>query len=339
MPITEKSMRFLLSDALRGYSQKFRLLSDANPYAFELNDRRYSAHASIVHFAARANPDEWRIQVPRNVRALQEERSRAGYKVLFLGFFDEFPTFTGWEAEYLFSMRSNDMGTVYVPQSQAALAEKNLAALDRKPALNLGRQTAKVTLRNEFLGFYVENADACHASRSQDELERAVGRLAEFVEKAGAVGDVSVRVDIGGERRIVTLTRVAFARDPAFRDAVLKAYSGTCCVCGRQLGLVQAAHIIPHSHPDCTQGVVNGLALCVEHHKLYDDALLLPSSGQHFHLNEDRVEHLRNIGQDSGIDAIRALAATQYRVPEHVPSRPRDDYLDRGVRIRLGTDA
>lgn len=61
----------------------------------------------------------------------------------------------------------------------------------------------------------------------------------------------------------------------------LDAYKKTCCVCRRQLGLVQAAHIIPHSEPDSPNTVQNGLAMCIEHHRLYDDSLLLPGPGQH----------------------------------------------------------
>jgi putative restriction endonuclease len=64
-------------------------------------------------------------------------------------------------------------------------------------------------------------------------------------------------------------------RDPAFRDAVLRAWSRRCAVCGYdgRLGNVpfgiEAAHIHSHCYhgPDVVQ---NGLALCSLHHKAFD---------------------------------------------------------------------
>jgi len=64
-------------------------------------------------------------------------------------------------------------------------------------------------------------------------------------------------------------------RDPEFRQRILTAYEYRCAVCGydvrfgnRELGL-EAAHIKWHQAggPDTE---VNGLALCVLHHKLFD---------------------------------------------------------------------
>ena len=64
-------------------------------------------------------------------------------------------------------------------------------------------------------------------------------------------------------------------RDPHFRTNILKAYEYRCAVCGYdvRLGLqpvaLEAAHIKWHQAggPD---RVVNGLALCSLHHKLFD---------------------------------------------------------------------
>ena len=82
--------------------------------------------------------------------------------------------------------------------------------------------------------------------------------------------------DKDGKREKFAFVRTSYPRDPVFKYQVMKAYGHACCVCGRQLGLVQAAHIIPHSIPESPNNVNNGLALCVEHHNLYDDGLLLP---------------------------------------------------------------
>ena len=64
-------------------------------------------------------------------------------------------------------------------------------------------------------------------------------------------------------------------RDSSFRPNILKVYECKCAVCGfdAQLGTspvaLEAAHIKWHTHhgPD---EVINGLALCSLHHKLFD---------------------------------------------------------------------
>lgn len=68
-------------------------------------------------------------------------------------------------------------------------------------------------------------------------------------------------------------------RDPLFRKKVLDAYGERCSVCGLDIRLgdrllgIEAAHIRWHSHggPD---DVVNGLALCLLHHKALDSGAL-----------------------------------------------------------------
>ncbi len=116
----------------------------------------------------------------------------------------------------------------------------------------------------------------------------------------------------------------------------MDAYGQTCCICNRQLGLVQAAHIIPHSEENSPNSVQNGLALCIEHHRLYDDALLLPGPDQQLIFNKERAEYLEQTNQNKGLDGIEALDRQRYQVPEDAELRPRDDYLEQGIAIRLG---
>jgi len=338
--LVEHAGKFLIADALKAYSEDFLLLSSDNPYLFSLNGQTYSAHVSETHFAARDNSDEYRIQIPRSVRDTQRQRAAIGAVPVFLGYLEERGGFfTGWEPAYVFSLRSQDVGSVYVPRSNVLAAAGEFATMDSRRAGNLGRDTSKISFRPDFLGFYLENLLALHGARTQREIISAFDRLASVLESDEFSGTSETEVELGGERKVVRATRTGFARDPKFKFDVLSAYRGACCICELQLGVVQAAHIVPHSHPECVERVTNGLALCVLHHKLYDDALLLLSSGRRLILNNERVEHLQNIGQDSGLPEVRRLAAQQYRVPEHEPSRPDDGFLERGVRIRLGTDA
>lgn len=60
-----------------------------------------------------------------------------------------------------------------------------------------------------------------------------------------------------------------------FRVEVMRAYRGRCAVCVlKEPKLVQAAHILPDTHPDGLAEVSNGLVLCAIHHLAYDRNLL-----------------------------------------------------------------
>ena len=81
-------------------------------------------------------------------------------------------------------------------------------------------------------------------------------------------------------------------RDPSFRPNILKAYKCKCAVCGfdAKLGTspiaLEAAHIKWHTHygPDV---VVNGLALCSLHHKLFDRGAFTLSTEREIQVSGD----------------------------------------------------
>lgn len=87
-----------------------------------------------------------------------------------------------------------------------------------------------------------------------------------------AVGLDLLALDEGGDDREVTSRR---KRDPRFRGMVLAAYEDRCAVCGYDLSLgrralgVEAAHIRWHQAKGPDE-VTNGLALCSQHHKVFD---------------------------------------------------------------------
>lgn len=59
-------------------------------------------------------------------------------------------------------------------------------------------------------------------------------------------------------------------RDARFRRRVVDAYRSQCAMCGLGLGLVVAAHILPATAPGSPDTIANGLALCPNHHALFD---------------------------------------------------------------------
>ena len=324
-----------ICDALGFYSEDFRLVNKKNPIIIWLNGRQYSIHASYVHDSGNTRPNkkEVRIQMSHGLIEKQMNRKGEGNRVAFLGFFPREKVFVGWDPRHVFSLEARTRVSVYARQSQLEVVKTSNVAAHRFEAKLLKEFSLAIALPLDALGVYLENLDQFHRLSSEENLQRAIKETDAFNETGlGKPGEFEVSV--GTRKEKFTYNRTMFPRDPKFRETVLSAYDNTCCICGKQLKLVQAAHIIPHSHPDCLNSVQNGLAMCVEHHILYDKALLLPGPDRQLVFNEERAKYLQQIGQGRGLDDIEELSKQEYYVPEDPREQPRNDYLQRGIKIR-----
>lgn len=335
----EKSLLFhFVRDALGPYSEDFRILTKQNPTKLLLNQKPYSTHVSYVHDSgnARDNEDEVRIQIARSLIETQRERNNDGYQASFVGFFEGGKAFVAWDPRHVFSLQAKTVVSVYARQSQLSSVEANLAAVHSFKAKFLDETSFAIALPANALGIYLENIEHFHRLPSEAAVRSVLASSENALAESGVGFVGEYEATEGDTREKFTYERKAYPRDPRFAKAVLNAYEKTCCICGRQLGLVQAAHIIPHSEPDCPNDVSNGLALCIEHHRLYDDALLLPAPEGKLVYNENRAEYLSETGQGNGLDGIKAIATGGYTLPKAKNLRPSDDFLQRGIDIRLG---
>lgn len=337
MPLDNSLLYNFIKDAISPYSEDFRFLDKRNPIQFNLNGNVYSAHVSYVHDSgnSRVNEDEVRIQIGRNLIEEQRARFEGGARVAFLGFFEGGETFVAWDPRHVFSLQAKTIVSVYARQSQLAGVKENQAAVHEFQAKLLNERSFAIALPSEALGFYLENVEHFHRLPTEASIIRLLGEHSPTFSENGFGTGGDFEVEEGGQREKFTYERKAYPRDPRFQKWVMEAYVQTCCICDRQLGLVQAAHIIPHSEEDSPNNVQNGLALCIEHHRLYDDALLLPAPGQQLFFNRERAEYLVQTNQNKGLDEIEALARRGYQVPAQEELRPRDEYLTRGLEIRL----
>lgn len=332
MALSLRDRRFFLQDALAPYTGDLRINRAANPIQVEMNGRGWAIHTLSVTDSGegRSNEDEQRIQITDRARSVQRALAAGDVQALFIGFFPRGDVFTAWDPEYVLSLRATN-GTVYARLSHHDEALRRGAALYRFTPEYLPRDASTLSFPAEQLGFYLENWVALHQARTADELRRATAAVAGSNARTGGR---SVR--LGGRRRTVSVTRTAYARDPEFTRLVLEAYGHSCCVCARQMQIVEAAHIIPHSFDDSTDEVTNGLALCVEHHRLYDRGILLITSRGKVRLNAARVSQLQRSGHARGLSRLRHLDGKAIHVPEERESRPDARLLGRGAKIRSG---
>jgi putative restriction endonuclease len=85
--------------------------------------------------------------------------------------------------------------------------------------------------------------------------------------------DVEETGDPNNQTRRAYVTRLARQRlhQLAFRQRVLRAYRESCTMCRlHHPELLDAAHILPDSHPEGVPMTSNGLALCKLHHAAFD---------------------------------------------------------------------
>lgn len=96
---------------------------------------------------------------------------------------------------------------------------------------------------------------------------------------AAASGLLDDQDDESVERARVAVTRLV--RRAAFGKEVCDAYGNRCAMCDIGLGLLEGAHIYPATAPGSSDKIWNGLALCRNHHRLFDRHRIWVSSDDH----------------------------------------------------------
>jgi putative restriction endonuclease len=122
-------------------------------------------------------------------------------------------------------------------------------------------------------------------------------------------------------------------RDISFQSRVLTAYSFKCAICGIQLKLVDAAHIIP-VHENGTDETSNGLALCTLHHRAYDKSLITVWDDYSVKTNESKINDLIMNHLNAGLENFRSNLKLIIHIPPALQDRPHKTYIRRSNKIR-----
>lgn len=107
---------------------------------------------------------------------------------------------------------------------------------------------------------------------------------------------------------------------PIFRARVLQAYESACAMCHlRHRSLLDAAHILPDSHPRGLPVVPNGLALCKIHHAAYDQNILGVRPDLAVEVRRDILEEVDGPMLRHGLQDMAGLRLT---IPRVAAARP-----------------
>jgi len=265
-------------------------------------------------------PNEYRIQMTTVTSPLA--MNPAGHTVL-LGYEPVSKMFAG------FDLTRHSAFTTGSPSVQIDIQSVRDAL---QYGLTFNRKTNNeiaVGIRPDQFMNYALNAEHLHRYGTQTETLRLLTRASSLVPIPAA----EIEALPENRRRIIQeVSRLS--RKANFRQQVLFAYDKRCAVTRVQLRLVDAAHVLPVGAPESSDHVTNGLALSPTYHRAYDNGLIYLDDTYHMRINNTRLDELRAIRLDGGIDGFIAPLGRILLPPDRL-QWPKLEFIRRANGFRL----
>jgi|SaaInlStandDraft_4_1057021.scaffolds.fasta_scaffold24889_1 putative restriction endonuclease len=327
--LNPSDLKYLLIDSLKSYSDNVEYVDGRNPYRFSINKKTVYILIRNVHESGmnRENQDECRIQISNSQSLIQALNSRIN--VIVLGFFADENVFTAWDP-LIFNNRFNDW---FMDTSKAkTVSVYSRFSIQRNANQNkIGNYVDNngqsiISFKPEYLGLYLDNITNIHNLNAAE-----LFKFVEFSDKENDE-DFTGSISLGKEQLVVTHTR--YKRDPNFRKKVYEAYNNKCAMCGIQLELIEAAHIVPHSHESGTDDISNGIGLCSLHHTAYDKSLIYFEIDFSIKINNNKMKYLEKMGLDGGYRKFEDLSFDKLRLPQNHILQPNLGNISLANQIR-----
>ena len=101
-----------------------------------------------------------------------------------------------------------------------------------------------------------------------------------------------------------------------------------------QLGLVDAAHILPVGIEGSTDDVSNGISLSPTYHRAYDKGLIFLDESFVMKRNEERIQELDALALTGGIDNFSVCLNTRIHLPQDHNQWPDSQMIQEANRAR-----
>lgn len=333
-PLRKPTLFKLFEDALRRSGLSFLRLSGEgeHPASYQIIKDAGSYRARVyiwnLTFGGRvALPDEWRIQVTGlpEVGGGQRFVPKVGGKTIIFGWCEELGVFAAYDVNKHLGVLG---GSPSIQIRQPALEAARLNGL---AAHFKGEEEVAFAVKPAYMGAYLDNMEDLHACGSSED---ALQILEEICEDPESVDDQEIEDQVPEPRRYAVVSTKKALRDANFKDRVLTAYSHSCAMCGVQLRLLDAAHILPAAHPDSTDETSNGIALCALHHRAYDRGLVTFDTGYRIHRNGAMEAELVAAGLDGGLADFQARLFPMIEVPPGRVDRPSPAFIEQVNALR-----
>ena len=326
-----KSQLFhVVENAIRESGWNFLYLPSPSPgghparYQIYRNDRSYQIRVYIWNLThgGRTRPvDEWRIQVTGVTRFETEPDG----KTLILGWWDDVGVFAGFD----YARHQGRLGAS--PSIQLRVDALRDAVRDGFAPHNKGNRELVIAFRPDFLGTYIESLEFLHECGQVDQEIDVLNQIGKAPEK---VKDEQIEQVVAKKRRYAIVSTKRALRAINFRDRVLTAYRHRCAMCGVQLRLLDAAHILPVARPDSTDGTDNGVALCTLHHRAYDRAFVVFGLNYQIHVNENMAKELKATDHGAGMKRFKRFLRPMLILPPDKRDRPAEPFVKAANKLR-----
>jgi len=279
-------------------------------------------------------PGEFKIQL---ILPDQERGRRAGLDLIgrstaLLGYSPDFGVFVGWEP----ALYQDFAYSANVQVRDDLLAE----ARDLGWAVSAPRRRG--TEQEVRAAFTPGNLERFLDASSQADRRglHGVQREAYFLSRTPGATELprrraarSLETYVERERMRVRADRLS--RDRRFGPAVKREFNYSCAVCRMQLEIIEAAHIIPVLEPRSTDHVTNGVALCPNHHRLFDARSFAIACDLHIRVDHDTIEFLRQSKRATGIESLTTFEGQRILAPRYWRAEPeRRDAMVAALELR-----
>ena len=308
--LNPKDLRYLLIDSLRLYSDNVVFIDGKNPYRFSINKKSFYVLIKNIHESGdgRGNQDECRIQVAKSKNFNEALSSKND--VIVLGYYADERVFTAWNP-FLMRERFNRKSTISL---YSRFSSQKLAAKYKIASYTDNNNQLIISFSPNYLGLYLENLNSIHLV-SEAELKKLVEQ-SDFLNNSDSDGELD------SSKGKLTITHARQKRDSSFSKKVYDAYNNKCAMCGIGLEIIDAAHIVPHSHVKGTDNIDNGISLCALHHRAYDRSLIYFDEDLNILMNESKVKYLEKVGLDTGLRKFEKMAFDKIQLPKNYSMRP-----------------
>lgn len=309
--VDESEWRAIIIDS-RKKPFKFRLFrGDEKGF----NIRVYIWNCTHGGGSARAK-DEYRVQLTGVVPSAVE-----GEVTLLLGWHSGYEVFVG------FDISKHDGQATQSPSIQ--VKEDALQNAHTHAFAIYHRQSGEIAVafRPEFFVEYALNAASLHLTGKASADMSLLNNLDTLTE--------TQIVSVKNRERQIVLSQIARKfRATDFRKRVLGAYDHRCAVCGIQLELIDAAHIIPVAASTSTDETKNGIALCKLHHTAFDRNLISFDERYKIEVSDHEIDRLTAENLVGGLKEFKRLLRTAIILPNDRRDFPPPPYIQEARKVR-----
>lgn len=302
---------------------KYIIIENTHPYLVKLIHDDYISGLIRIYIWncthgggwARAS-DEYRIQVTGATLNKKE-----GETTLLLGWHLGYEAFVGFDIDFHYQQRSSS------PSMQVKEDYLNRAHKEGMSLYKRSNGEIVVCFDPTYLCDYIKNINSFHKFTGvRGELNAAstaISKISSEQEKEKALKIIRAKKRVEFIRNIRQKSR-----EYDFRSRVLTAYGNRCCMCGVQLKLVEAAHILPVAVQGSTDETKNGVALCSIHHKAYDNNLISFDDSYRIEISQNQIKRIGSLNFLGGYKEFKTNLKAAILLPADCRDYPDKEYIN-----------